>query len=141
MPACTEQPAHTRHAATMQCSPSGLAVALAVIIASYLSFRHYAGMLQAVRITAALMLALAGLGLLTWVTAGLSRRSARTAARAMPASASEPATEPATVRRVPDASEPATVPAPAIPITLITKDGRTLVLANPGPITATESRS
>lgn len=111
-----------------QCSPAGLMLALAVIVASYLSIRYHAGALAALRVTAALALASAGLGLLAWVTVGLSRKTAQ-----------EPAGKLATVPEPkPDVfMEPKpdvfTEPKPDV-MTLITRDGRTLVLSKSGSV-------
>jgi hypothetical protein len=137
MPPCTERPAHARHAASMQCSPAGLTIALAVIITSYLSYRHYAGLLTVVRVTAAIALALAGTGLLTWVTVGLTRRAARTGASEPAKSSNTPRCRPLPARDaitpIPLSTEVPDRAADPMPITLITRDGRTLVLAHPGP--------
>lgn len=123
-----------RHAVSMQCSPAGLMLALAMIVASYLSIRYHAGILAALRVTAALALASAGLGLLAWVTVGLSGKSARTAA-------SEPASVPEPVSPAVSMAASPVIPEPA-PMTLITRDGRTLVLSEPGPfVTTPEARS
>jgi hypothetical protein len=115
-----------------QCSPAGLGLALLLAVGTVVGATHYSGLLAALRITVALALASAALGLLAGVTVALSRRAARTAP-------SKPVRgpEPVSVVAAPAAPEPASVPLSGpVPLRLIRPDGSVLTLAEPGQFPA-----
>lgn len=147
---------YARYITTVQCSPAGLFLAL-TIAATVAGMTHASAVATGLRITAALVLASAGTGLLAWVTIGLTRKSGQTAASSIPTA--RPTSVPTLPPVIPIPTlDMGTVPVtsndvmtgptsgmgknvghePPIPMRLITRDGRALILADPGTITISE---